>query len=235
MLLLLIAPSIHISACLCIYSLPHNDKMMMMLTIKAAAGLVGYSRPASLQVILRVFFTLIKQDLPLWVWEPRGRLPQSSRRSSRHFLVEKREIRHAFSVSFKQACVFFRFCISSDGFPIASNIMFILLGFKPLIPDDHLIYLTSFFQLLLCCRVILFKNIHLADLIASAAADGCSISVIITKILQMFQSNISSVLHVSVFCVPSLLSQFWSACKWDTSMGIFSKSELWSSGCTRHA
>ena len=52
-------------------------------------------------------------------------------------------------------------------------------------------------------------------------ADGWSFLVIITKLLQMFQSNISSVLHVSVFCAPSLLSQFWSVCKWDTSTGKY--------------
>lgn len=48
--------SIHPSACLCFYSLSHNDMMMMiMMMMKVAAGLVGYSSPASLQVILRVF------------------------------------------------------------------------------------------------------------------------------------------------------------------------------------
>lgn len=105
----------------------------------------------------------MQDNPPPWVRGPQDLLPGSSQRSSRHFLAENCEIRCVFSVSFIQisTCVFFHFCILSDDFLIASNIMFILLGFKPLIPDDHLIYLTSFFRLLLCCRAILFKNIHL--------------------------------------------------------------------------
>lgn len=116
---------------------------------------------------------------------------------------------------------FFHFCILSDNF-LDVNIMFIPVGFKPISPDDYLtsLLISPVFICLWCsvCSVVQFSKHSFVDLIRSVLADGWSVSVI-TKRLQMFHSNISSVLRLRVLSTLTL-SEFWSVCKWATSMEV---------------
>lgn len=100
-------------------------------------------------------------------------------------------------------------------------------GLEAIPSDDHLIYLTSVLHV--CCAAV--KKHSFVDLMVSVVADGWSSSVI-TKLLQRAEANISSGLHVSVFCAPALLSGFWSVCKWDASTEIWRRWGPWRSGST---
>lgn len=177
---------------------------------------------------------IMQDNLPWWVGGPGGLSPWSSRRSCRHFLAQQREIRYAHSVSFIQISVCFLSLLHFIWwFPDCLRHSVYFAGLQTIHtwwpPVSHLILPPV---IVLSCNSL--QKHSFADLMESVAADGWSIALIITELKQMFQSNISSVLHVSVFCVPSLLSHFWSVCKWDTSTGIWSKRGLWSSGCLLH-